>query len=363
MLKCLGAPARPIFALYLSLILLLALVGVAIGISGVAAPFVAAGPLAANFALDLAPALYPQPLLLAAGFGLLTALAFSLPALMRRRDLPPGQLFRDMLESRGGGWRRRLREARGWGDLLLMAAVIAALIGLAFASAGDPLFAAWFVAGALATLIVFRLLAAAVRAARGGSPAAGAACCAGRSPISPARRAPTGSVMLALGIGLTVLVGVAMVQGNLRQELEQAMPARAPSFYLHRHPARPGRRLRQAGAERAGGERSGARADAARAHHAHERRAGGAAPRPARDGLGDAGRSRPHLGRGLAQGQPARRGILVAGGLQGPAADLSRCRRRRGIRPQARRQHHRQCPGARDHRPHRQPAPPGLGDA
>src|SRR5262249_31660459 len=45
-------------------------------------------------------------------------------------------------------------------------------------------------------------------------------------------RAPTGSVMLALGIGLTVLVGIAMVEGNLRRELEQAMPARAPSFYF-----------------------------------------------------------------------------------------------------------------------------------
>jgi len=232
-LKCLGAPARAIFALYLSLILLLALGGVAIGILlGSLAPFVAAGPLAANFALDLAPAIYPQPLLLAAGFGLLTALGFSLPALMRARDLPPGQLFRDMLESRGGGWRRRLREARGWGDLLLMAAVIAALIGLAFASAGDPLFAAWFVAGALATLIVFRLLAAGVRAgarrlarSRRGMLRRALADLAGP-------RAPTGSVMLALGIGLTVLVGVAMVEGNLRQELEQAMPARAPSFYF-----------------------------------------------------------------------------------------------------------------------------------
>ena len=44
-----------------------------------------------SHALDLAPAIYPQPLLLAAGFGLLTALGFSLPALMRARDLPPSR--------------------------------------------------------------------------------------------------------------------------------------------------------------------------------------------------------------------------------------------------------------------------------
>jgi len=232
-LKCLGAPAGAIFALYLSLILLLALGGVVIGlVLGALAPFVAAGPLAADFALDLVPGIYPGPLVMAAGFGLLTALGFSLPALMRARDLPPGQLFRDMLESRRGGWRRSLSRARGWRDLALIAVVAAALVGLAFRSAGDPLFAAWFVAGALATLIVFRLLAAGMKAAarRLSHGARGMLRRALADLAGP--RAPTGSVVLALGIGLTVLVGIAMVEGNLRRELEQAMPARAPSFYF-----------------------------------------------------------------------------------------------------------------------------------
>lgn len=228
-LKCLGAPARSIFALYLSLILLLALGGVAIGLAlGALAPFAAAGPLGRNFNLALAPALYPRPLVLAAGFGLLTALGFSLPALMRARDLPPGQLFRDMLDSGSQSRRRRRR----WTDLLLIAAVGAALIALALATAGDPLFAAWFVAGALATLIVFRLLAVAVKAAAGRLAHRQSGMMRRALADLAGPRAPTGSVMLALGIGLTVLVAIAMVQGNLRQELEQAMPARAPSFYF-----------------------------------------------------------------------------------------------------------------------------------
>jgi putative ABC transport system permease protein len=232
-LKCLGAPAKSIFALYLSLILALALGGVAIGlILGALAPFAAAGPLAAHFGLDLVPALYLRPLLLATGFGLLTALGFSLPALMRARDLPPGQLFRDMLESRRGGFRRLLSRGRGWADLLLIASITGALVGLAFISAGDPLFAAWFVAGALVTLLVFRLVATGVKAAaRGlGHRQHGMLRRALADLAGP--RAPTGSVMLALGIGLTVLVAIAMVEGNLRRELEQAMPARAPSFYF-----------------------------------------------------------------------------------------------------------------------------------
>jgi len=234
-MKCVGAPAGAIFALYLSLILLLALGGVVIGLAlGALAPFAAAGPLAANFDLDLVAGLYPRPLAMAVGFGLLTALGFSLPSLMRARDLPPGQLFRDMLESRRAS---RWLSLRRWRDLALIGLVAASLIGLAFLSAGDPLFATWFVAGALATLIVFRLLALGVKAAarrlshrvlvqRGrGMLRRALADLAGP-------RAPTGSVMLALGIGLTVLVGIAMVEGNLRRELEQAMPARAPSFYF-----------------------------------------------------------------------------------------------------------------------------------
>ncbi len=232
-LKCLGAPPGAIFHIYLALILLLALGGVAIGLGlGAAAPFLAAGPLARHFNLDLAAAVYAGPLALAAGFGLLTALGFSLPALMRARDLPPGQLFRDMIEGRRPPWRRRLRRLRGWADLGLLAATAAALIALALSSAGDPLLSTWFVLGAAAVLLLFRLLAAGVKAAArrlarrcGGLLRRALADLAGP-------RTPTGSVMLALGIGLTVLVAVAMVEGNLRRELLQALPARAPSFYF-----------------------------------------------------------------------------------------------------------------------------------
>jgi len=224
-LKCLGAPASSIFALYLSLILLLALGGIALGLAiGAASPFIAAEPLASAFGLDLPAGLYPQPLAVAAGFGLLVALGFSLPALMRARDLPPGQLFRDMLE------RRRLR--RRLLDWLLLAVVVALLMALTLVTSVDQRLAAWFVVASLATLAVFRLLALGIRAAAGrlarlsrGSLRRALADLAGPG-------APTGSVVLSLGIGLTVLVAVASIQGNLRRELADTMPAHAPSFYF-----------------------------------------------------------------------------------------------------------------------------------
>ncbi|MBX6321546.1 MAG: ABC transporter permease, partial [Rhodospirillaceae bacterium] len=98
-LKCVGAPARLIFRLYLLLVLILALGGIAAGLAlGALAPSAAAGPLTGRFGLSMRPGLYAQPLLLAAGFGLLVALAFSLPPLARARDVPAASLFRDILD-------------------------------------------------------------------------------------------------------------------------------------------------------------------------------------------------------------------------------------------------------------------------
>ncbi len=44
--------------------------------------------------------------------------------------------------------------------------------------------------------------------------------------------APTGSVVLSLGIGLTVLVTIALVEGNLLREVRDALPAAAPSYFF-----------------------------------------------------------------------------------------------------------------------------------
>jgi len=224
-LKCLGAPARSIFALYLSLILLLASGGVLVGLAlGALTPFVAAAPLARGFGLDLAVGLYPTALIEAACFGLLVALAFSLPPLMRVRDLPPGQLFRDMLAP--------VRKAQRWADAAWFVVVLAMLIGLTIFSADDRMLAFWFVLASFGTLIVFRLLAIAIMALarrlshrRSGMLRRALADLAGPG-------APTRSVVLSLGLGLTVLVAVTSVQGNLRRELAETMPAAAPSFFF-----------------------------------------------------------------------------------------------------------------------------------
>jgi len=224
-LKCLGAPSGAIFAIYLSLIMLLALGGIVIGLAvGAATPFIAAPLLAQGFGLNLALGVYPLALAEAAGFGLLVALAFSLPALMRTRDLPPGQLFRDMIQP-ARGWRR-------WSDALLLVLVLAGLIALTILSADDRMLAFWFVLASLATIVVFRLLALAIMRLAGWIARRQSGL--GRRALADLAGpgAPTRSVVLSLGLGLTVLVAVASIQGNLRRELADTMPSEAPSFFF-----------------------------------------------------------------------------------------------------------------------------------
>src|SRR5207237_1583314 len=44
--------------------------------------------------------------------------------------------------------------------------------------------------------------------------------------------APTAQIVLSLGIGLTVLVAVALVEANLSHEVETRVPADAPAFFF-----------------------------------------------------------------------------------------------------------------------------------
>jgi putative ABC transport system permease protein len=44
--------------------------------------------------------------------------------------------------------------------------------------------------------------------------------------------APTGSVVMSLGLGLTVLVAIALIEGNLSRQVTEQMPEDAPSYFF-----------------------------------------------------------------------------------------------------------------------------------
>ena len=223
--KALGATGRDVFAIYLTQVTVLAAIGALIGlIAGGALPFIIVGLFGKLLPLPVVPALHPDELLLSFIYGLLTALAFGLWPLGRVHEVPVAALFRDISTSEG----RRPR----WSYLALMAVVIGLLIAVAIGLAYDKRVAAVFVVSSIAVFAVLRGVASALMALARRLPRPGITML--RLAITNIYRpgALTPSVVLSLGLGLTVLVTITQIDGNLRRQFLAALPERAPSFYF-----------------------------------------------------------------------------------------------------------------------------------
>ena len=225
-LRCLGASAGLVFTIVMVQVLVLAAAGVLIGlIAGGALPWLAGGYLRDVLPVPPVDGLYPRALAQAAAFGLLTAACFALWPLGRAMRIPGAALFRDAVapDVRGFTWR------------LLAANIVlaAALVGLIVATAEDPKFALWFCAAAAATLALFRLggwglMALARNTVRFGRRAWV------RLGLSNLYRpgAATALMLASVGLGLSTLAAVALIQGNVRHQVAEQLPANAPSFFF-----------------------------------------------------------------------------------------------------------------------------------
>jgi putative ABC transport system permease protein len=224
-LKCLGGTGALIFRIYLIQVLMLATLGIAAGVLlGAVIPAGVAPLLAERLPIAARVDLYPRPLLAAVGFGYLITLAFALWPLGQARDVPAAGLFRAAVAP--------LRGRPHGAYLVAIAGAALLLAGLIVGTAHMPKFAIWFVAGAITTLAAFhgaaRLLTRILRRApRTKRPTL-------RLALGSLARpgAATGSVVLSLGVALTVLVAVVSIEANLTRQIDSTMPATAPDFYF-----------------------------------------------------------------------------------------------------------------------------------
>jgi len=223
--KCLGAPASVVAMIYLFQILFIALIGIVIGlVFGALIPFVAAQFLAGILPVSTGFQLFPSALGMASLFGILTALTFAILPLGRARSVPATALFREQ-----GFERARLPS---WPYLVGAGLCLALLGGLAILTAYDRYISMVFLGAIAFAFIVLRgvsvlVSALARRAPRVKSPAL-------RLAIGNIHRpgALTPSVVLSLGLGLALLVTLALIDGNLRRELTGNLPERAPNFFF-----------------------------------------------------------------------------------------------------------------------------------
>lgn len=223
--KSLGASGRFVVTVYLVQILIIAGIGILAGLVLAALmPFAASAALQAVLPLPPTGGIYPAALAVAVVFGVLVTLVFALLPLGRARDVPATALFREAGMDSGG-----------WPRLSYMAAALAiaaALAALAIWFSDDRGIAAIFVAATVFAFLVLRAVGAGVQLLARRSPRVRSTAL--RLALGNIHRpgALTPSVVLSLGLGLTLLVTLALIDGSLRQQISGNLPERAPNFFF-----------------------------------------------------------------------------------------------------------------------------------
>ncbi|WP_299478329.1 ABC transporter permease [uncultured Roseibium sp.] len=223
--KCLGATGDFVFRIYLIQMLVIALIGIGIGlVIGAAIPFAAGAALSSVLPVQLATGIYPAELGLGLVYGLLTAFAFALWPLGRAHDVPPTALFRDIVT--GGTKLPRKRY------LAATAVTVLLLAGIAILLSHDKFIATVYIGASAGAFILLVLVARVIMSVARRLPSVRSTEL--RLAIANIHRpgALTPSVVLSLGLGLSLLVALALIDGNLRRELTATMADKAPSFFF-----------------------------------------------------------------------------------------------------------------------------------
>lgn len=228
-LKSQGATNRQIVVLHAFVVGAVAAVGIALGlVLGALAPWPVAALIAGvETPLPAAPvpAIYPLPLLRAAGFGAVIAAVFAWWPLLRARDIPAASLLKD-----AEGDTRSPVPFVAWA--ILAALVVAGLV-LAAGVGDRPAAGIGFVAGAAA---VFAGLRGVAWAAQKAVPllARRVSGVLGRLALAnlARKRSPMVPMMIALGLGATVLVALTEVQGNVSAQIGSDRGDDHPTYFF-----------------------------------------------------------------------------------------------------------------------------------
>jgi len=223
-LKVLGATSGDIARIYLLQVGTAALAGSAGGLlAGVLVTPLLASALQSLLPVDAGLTVSPAALATAAAYGLLVALVFAAPPLVRARGWPAMALMRSRVAPLATD-RKALALPVGLG--------LAAIVALALANAAQPLVTLGFLGGSAAMLGLLALIGTGIRrlAARLPRP---------RGPMLRAGLAnlhrpgaQTGALVTALGFGLSAFVLIAAVQTSLEANIRRTVPDRAPDFFV-----------------------------------------------------------------------------------------------------------------------------------
>ena len=223
-LRCLGASARTLTAVYVVQSLALGALGSLAGAALGTGAQLALGPLLQPFVpFELEARLAPSAVATGLLAGCLATLLFALWPLLSARAIPPAILLRHPVDA------GRIRPRRPW----TTAGIIAGgLVVLALWQAGPLKIGAIFLAAAAGALGLLVLLAWGTRRLARHLPRPRSL--AWRQGLHALSRpgSQTIGVTVALGIGVTLLTAVALIERGLARQLDLERRREAPSFFF-----------------------------------------------------------------------------------------------------------------------------------
>ena len=227
-LKALGGSGRFIFRIYALQISALTALALVLGLAlGAATPLLIKSLFGTLLPVDLALQLYPEPLMAAAGFGVLSAAAFALWPLGKVELTPVTALFRGDAQNMDATTQRPA--------MPYLIAIVLCFLGLgalAMLISERRDVALWFGLGVALSYLALRGAAGLVvwMAKWAGRPRQPEVRLALTNITRP--NAPVRSVMLSIGLSVTLLSAISMVDGNINAQIAGDLPERTPSVIL-----------------------------------------------------------------------------------------------------------------------------------
>jgi putative ABC transport system permease protein len=224
-LKCLGLSSRDVFGLYLTEILTVGSIGILLALCiGAAAPF-----LLQYFAGDILPlpvsaSVQWMPLLVAAALGFLVLLAFALLPLARISNIRGTHLFRTHVVSDQGP-----RAWRWYAATLVLLGLAGSLVVVL---SEDRTITLMYLAGLTGSFVVLSVLAYGLLRLISMLPKPRNILL--RHGVTSLYRpgASSFSIILALGLGLSLFVTLALTDRTITNELKAGIPEKAPAFFF-----------------------------------------------------------------------------------------------------------------------------------
>lgn len=227
-MRSMGAGRGRVFLHFFAQVAALALVGVSIGlIIGASLAYLFLPSIGAAVGIPLVAAIHAQPLLIAAGTGLITAFAFAYLPLQQAQAIRPVLLFRSKgLDAPPVDWRALLLS---WQILPLLAAILAFFL-LAWLMTGDAALVAGFGLASALAAILFRLFIRLVQAGLARLPERGPRIIRHALRNIAAAGQNAGAIVVSAGMALSMLIVVLVMQANLQQEFLGASAFDAPTL-------------------------------------------------------------------------------------------------------------------------------------